>query len=152
SYEPSDHSAWTLVAQTTDAPRSQTIQVHVDPGLPRSVVHVWTTNVKSADPRTWLIQHADVHPVGGRFSYRLRPGRIYTFSTTTGQGRGTAVPPASKPMPLPYLATPDPSGEPSYLGTQDGSFEYPSGPSGPSGPSSRRAGTAVFEQTAQAIP
>ncbi len=144
SYEAPDRSAWSLVAQTTDAPKVQSITVHVDPGLPRSVVHVWTTNVKSADPSTWMSKRADVHPVHGRFSYKLSPGYIYTFSTSTGQGKGAAVSPAPRPMPLPYVATPDPSGEPRYLGAQDGAFEY--------APGAPRSPKSVFEQTARGLP
>jgi hypothetical protein len=47
-------------------------------------------------------------------------------------------------MPLPYVATPDASSEPKYLGTQDGSFEY--------APGARRSPASVFEQTARGLP
>lgn len=127
SYEPADHSAWTLVAQTTEAPRAQTIKIHVKAGLPRSVVHVWSTNLNSTSNRSWFVNRGVVHPSGGSFSYRMRPGFIYTFTTTSGQKKGTAAPPPAKAMPLPYTASPDLTGEPKWLGAQDGSFEYPSG-------------------------
>jgi hypothetical protein len=76
---------------------------------------------------------------GGRFKYQLSPGYIYTFTTLTSAGRGTAVSPHSAPMPLPYTASPDASNEPSYLGAQDGAFEY-------------LRGGSVFEQTAAGPP
>ena len=127
TYEAPNHSAWTMNVQTTDAPAAQTISIHVDRGLPRSVVHVWSTNVNSASSGTWFFHRSDVHPSGGRFSYTLEPGFIYTFTTTTGQGKGRATAPNSAPMPLPYTAMPDKSNEPADLGAQDGSFEYLAG-------------------------
>jgi hypothetical protein len=124
TYEAPDHSGWTLNVQTTDAPAAQTISVHVDRGLPRSMVHVWSTNVRSGRSGSWFVQHINVHPANGGFSYVLQPGFIYTFTTTTGQGKGRKISPSSGPMPLPYTAKPDMSNEPKDLGAQDGSFEY----------------------------
>jgi len=142
SYEAPDHSAWSLVAQTTDAPKAQTITVHVDPGLPRAVAHVWVTHIKATDPAKWFQHVGDVRLTGGSFTYKLPKASIISFTTSTGQGHGTAVPPAPKPMPLPYRAKPDPTGEPAYLGAQDGAFEYLPGASS----------AGVFEQTAVGIP
>ena len=124
TYEAPDHSGWTLNVQTTDAPAAQTISVHVDRGLPRSMVHVWSTNVRSGRSGSWFVQHINVHPANGGFSYVLQPGFIYTFTTTTGQGKGRKISPSSGPMPLPYTAKPDMSNEPKDLGAQDASFEY----------------------------
>ena len=142
SYEAPDQSAWSLVAQTTDAPKAQTITVHVDPGLPRAVVHVWITHIKSTDPATWFRHVGDVRLAGGTFRYKLPKASIITFTTSTGQGHGTTVSPAPKPMPMPYRAVPDATGEPRYLGAQDGAFEYLPGKSSP----------GVFEQTAVGMP
>src|SRR5579875_1886078 len=144
SYEPADHSAWSLVVQTTDAPAAQTIAVHVDTGLPRSAVHVWATNVRSKNPAAWFRPQPGIRPSGGRFTYRLRPGYLYTFTTTTGQGKGRGVSPAAVPMALPYVAVPDASGEPALLGPQDGAFEYPRGAAAKPGD--------YFEQTAVGLP
>jgi hypothetical protein len=128
SYEAPDRSAWTLVVQTTDAPAAQRITVRVKPGLPASAVHVWTTDIKAVrDPSQWFVDLGTVSPSHGRFGYRLLPGRIYTFTTVTGHVKGAAAAPPPVPMKLPYRAVPDASSEPSYLGPQDGSFEYPPG-------------------------
>lgn len=128
SYESPDRSAWTLVVQTTDAPKAQTMTVHIKPGLPSSAVHVWTTDIKAVhDPSQWFVDLGTVSPSHGQFRYRLLPGHIYTFTTTPGHVKGSAVSPPPAPMKLPYRAVPDASGEPAYLGPQDGSFEYPPG-------------------------
>jgi hypothetical protein len=124
SYESPDHSQWSLNLQTTDAPRTQTITVHVASDLPRAAVHVWATNVKSLNSATWFIQQPVLHPSGGSFSYQLKRGYIYTFTNMTGQGKGSAASLLSKPMPMPYKSVPDPSGEPRWFGAQDGSFQY----------------------------
>jgi Glycosyl hydrolase family 59/Galactocerebrosidase, C-terminal lectin domain len=124
TYEAPDHSAWTMVAQTSDAPVSQTITVNVDRGLPRSVVHVWSTNIRAHNARSWFVHRGDVRLTGGSFRYVLRPGYIYTFTTVRRPGKGTAVSPRSRTMPLPYTDKPDIANEPRYLGAQDGAFEY----------------------------
>jgi hypothetical protein len=135
SYESPSHNAWSLVTQTTEAPRDQTITVHVDSGLPDSAVHVWSTRLNSTKSSTWFFNRGTVHPKGGTFSYTLQPDFIYSFTTTTGQHKGGPKVPGSKTMPLPYTATPDQSNEPTYLAPQDGSFEYLPG------------STTTFEQT-----
>jgi hypothetical protein len=94
--------------------------------LPGSAVHVWTTNLNSTHSSTWFYQHPSVRLSGRSFRYTLRPGFLYTFTTTTGQKKGTYVGPGSQPMPLPYTATQDASGEPNWLGPEDGSFQYAS--------------------------
>ncbi|HXP19362.1 MAG TPA: hypothetical protein VN840_06930 [Streptosporangiaceae bacterium] len=139
TYESPGHTDWTMVVQTSQAQGAQTISVSVDPGLPRSAVHVWSTNIKSTSRRTWFVHRGDVHPAGGRFRYVLDPGYIYTFTTVVRPGKGDAVSPKSRPMPLPYQATPDASNEPMYLGAEDGAFEY-------------LADGKTFEQTAAGPP
>ena len=76
---------WSVVVETIDAKQPQHDDHH---GCRRSLgetVHVWETN----NQRTF--EHvADATPVGGKLSYTLDPDSLYTFTTTTGQGRGTA--------------------------------------------------------------
>jgi hypothetical protein len=140
SYEPRNRSAWTMVAQTSTAPRAQTITVHLAGGLPTRTVHVWSTSIGASVRIKWFAQHADVKPHAGTFSYTLSPGFIYTFTTVSNPVRTRAVPAPSAPMPLPYASSPDMSNEPAYLAPQDGAFEYQ--------PSS----TTTFEQTAVGRP
>ena len=148
-YEAPDRSGWSLVAQTSDARAPQAITVRIDGGLPSSAVHVWSTKLNGR-PRQWFARRADVHPRAGVFRYVLDPGYVYSFTTTTGQSKGVAagpagsaaapLPPRSAPMPLPYHAFPDQSGQAWALATLDGAFEYLPGSS------------TVLAQTARGAP
>ena len=69
---------------------------------------------------------SDLKPVDGKLSVTLDPDTLYTLTTTTGQGRGTAQPPAARPFPIPYAEdfSQTPVGRsPKYLADQDGAFE-----------------------------
>src|SRR6185437_6127765 len=60
------------------------------------------------------------------FSYTFDPDSLYSLTTTTGQGKGTARPPAAKPFPLPYADDFDKTQlghAAKYLSDQDGAFE-----------------------------
>ncbi len=139
TYEAPGRTAWSMVVQTNRASSRQRVTVHVDGRLGRSLVHVWSTNLRPGKPSDWFVQDASVRPRGGGFRYTLRPDYVYTFTTTTGQHKGDARIPRPRPMPLNYTARPDASGEPAELATQNGAFGY------------ARDGT-VFEQLASQSP
>jgi hypothetical protein len=139
TYMAPNRSAWSLVAQTTDARGPQTIVVHVDRGLPDSVVRVWSTNLRSHRSRSWFVRRPNARSIRRTFRYRLRPGFIYSFTTLRGVGKGRAASPRSDPMPMPYRARPDASNEPMMLEAEDGSFEY-------------LPGGSTFEQTSVGYP
>jgi Glycosyl hydrolase family 59 len=116
-----DSKAWTVVAETIDAKQPQPITLKLKGNLPATAVHVWETNGQ----RTFA-HVADVTPKNGQMTYTLDPDSLYTFSTTTGQGKGSAVPPPDRPFPLPYSdnfeSTPQ-ARAPRFLSDQDGAFE-----------------------------
>jgi hypothetical protein len=130
--------AWSTIIETTidpNQPRQEasfTVTGGVS-GLAGDTVHVWASDFNYANgsgPATWFVQQPDIHPVNGKFSIVLNPGWVYSLTTTTGQGKGTATPPAAANFPQPYtdtLATSGQAGaaddEPQYLAAQDGSFE-----------------------------
>jgi hypothetical protein len=111
---------WSVVAETIDAKQPQRVVIKIA-GLSREAVHVWETNGQ----RTF--EHvADVTPLDGIVSYTLDPDSLYTFTTTTGQGRGAAKPPVDNPFPMPYADSfddTDVARAPRYLSDQDGAFE-----------------------------
>lgn len=112
---------WSVVLETIDATHAQPVSFTLRGGLSTGAVHVWETN----DKRTF--EHvADIAVHNGRFSYTFDPDSLYSLTTTTGQGKGTATPPAAKPFPLSYrdnFETTRLHGTPRFLADQDGAFE-----------------------------
>jgi hypothetical protein len=127
-------TAWSSIIEATTAKSAQTAEFHVTGGsdLARRTVHVWASNFnRNGGPGQWFVRQPDIKPsAGGRFSLVIRPGWVYSLTTTTGQGKGTATgqPAAALPLPLSEsLATSGSAGsaddEPPYLAAQDGAFE-----------------------------
>jgi hypothetical protein len=117
---------YSTILETTTATAAQTATFTVSGGLSAGAVHVWSTNLDSQNPADYFVHSQDITPTNGTYSLTLQPGYIYTVSTTTGQGKGTANPPAKASLPLPYT---DSFSEYSngnaakYLSDQNGSFE-----------------------------
>ncbi|MBM9503513.1 ricin-type beta-trefoil lectin domain protein [Streptomyces sp. KK5PA1] len=117
---------WSTVVETTTATAAQNVTLHVTGGLSTGTVHVWATNLNSTDPAASFVHQTDLTPAGGSVSLTVQPGYVYTFSTTTGQGKGTAVSPAEHRLGLPYSDTFDtttPGQQPRYLSQMQGAFE-----------------------------
>lgn len=116
-----DRKNWSVILETIGAQHPQTVSFRLAGGLSAVAVQVWETN----DSRTFE-KVASVKPVNGRFVYKFDPGSLYSLTTTTGQGKGTAQPPSAAPFPLPYMDDFEqtPLGHsPRYLSDQDGAFE-----------------------------
>ena len=119
-------SDWSSVIETTQASAAQTVSYTITGGLSTGTVHVWSTNVNSSDPSTWFVHSTDITPVNGSFSLTLQPGYVYSLTTTTGQGKGTAASPAQGSLALPYSDNfdSDTAGQqPPYLSQVQGAFE-----------------------------
>ncbi|MBO0802052.1 MAG: hypothetical protein J2P25_03110 [Nocardiopsaceae bacterium] len=93
---------WSSIAETVGATAAQPVTYQVQGGLSTGTVHVWATNLDSSDPGDWFQHVADVRPHNGSFGLTLKPGYIYSLTTTTGQHKGTAQPPPASPWKLPY--------------------------------------------------
>ncbi len=151
SLQAADHSAWSLIVETTTASSSDELTVRVTGGLPASKVHVWWSNPTASSPTGWMTQGADITPdASGSFSMWIRPGYIYAFTTTTGQGMlRPSIPANSTTWALPYsdsfTETSAAAGTmPAMFAPQDGSFEYK--------PAGDRSGEYVVTQTTPACP
>ena len=93
---PNGHD-WSMVVETINGKQPTSMTVAIKGSLGHSTLHVWETNQK----RTF--EHVgDITPHDGSFTYTFEPDSLYTITTTTGQHKGTAVPPPSKPFPFPY--------------------------------------------------
>jgi O-glycosyl hydrolase len=93
---------YSTVYETTGATAAQTVNVKVSGGLGTGAVHVWSTDLGSGNAADYFVKQADVTPQDGSYALTLQPGRIYSVTTTTGQGKGTAASPAEHGLALPY--------------------------------------------------
>ncbi|MCW2502382.1 MAG: galactosylceramidase, partial [Actinomycetia bacterium] len=114
---------YSTIIETTTATAAQTLTAHVTGGLSAGPVHAWATNLRTGSTFTQL---ADVTPVSGAYSFTALPGYVYTLSTTSGQGKGTATSPAAHALGLPYTDSFDgyaTGREAKYLSDLQGAFE-----------------------------
>ncbi|WUH88872.1 ricin-type beta-trefoil lectin domain protein [Streptomyces sp. NBC_00433] len=117
---------YSTIYETTTASAAQTVNINVTGGLNTGTVHVWSTDLGSSSSSNWFVKQSDVTPTGGSYSLTLQPNRIYSVTTTTGQGKGTEAGPASAPLALPYTDTYDSyasRAEAKYFSDMQGSFE-----------------------------
>ncbi|WP_327002910.1 ricin-type beta-trefoil lectin domain protein [Dactylosporangium sp. NBC_01737] len=117
---------YSTIVETQDATAAQALTFSVTGGLSTGTVHVWSTNVRSSNPADHFVRGSDITPSGGTFSLTVQPGYVYSITTTTGQGKGTATSPAQGNLKLPYSDTFDgyaTGREAKYLMDQQGSFE-----------------------------
>jgi O-glycosyl hydrolase len=97
-----NNSDYSTVYETSGATAAQTVNVTVSGGLSTGTVHVWSTDMGSNNPADYFVKQADVAVANGSYSLTLQPNRIYSVTTTTGQGKGTAAGPATGGLALPY--------------------------------------------------
>ena len=117
---------YSTVIETTTATAAQTVNVTVSGGLSAGAVHVWATDVNTPGSGPQFAQQSTITPVNGAYSLTVQPGYIYTLTTTSGQGKGTATSPAQGTLGLPYSDNfdSDTAGQqPPYLSQQQGAFE-----------------------------
>ncbi len=129
SFVRGDRSAWsTIVEATAGVKTTQRADFSVmgGHGLAGRQVHVWASDFNpGSSPARWFRRLGDIKPKRGRFSLTIKPGYVYSLTTTTGQGKGTASAPRPARLRLPYhsrLAT-GADGEPSQLAPEDGAFQ-----------------------------
>ncbi len=120
---------WSTIIEATTATAAQqvTFDVTGGNGLANMTVHEWSSNFdfSTDSPSQWFVQQPDITPVNGQFTVTIQPGHVYSFTTTTGQGHGTATGPAPSDLQLPYSndLSSGADGAPTMLDAQDGSFE-----------------------------
>lgn len=117
---------YSTIIETTEAPAAQTLTFTVAGGLSTGTVRVRATNLRSGNPSEHFVPAADLTPVNGRYSLTVRPGFLYSLSTTTGAGKGTATGPAPAIMGLPHRDSFDgyaTGAEAKYLMDMQGAFE-----------------------------
>jgi Glycosyl hydrolase family 59 len=119
-------SDYSTIIETMDATAAQTVNINVTNGLSTGTVHVWSTNVNSSNANDYFVKQSDITPSNGAYSLTIQPGYVYSITTTTGQGKGTATSPAQGSLTLPYTDTFEsetPSQDAKYFTDMNGSFE-----------------------------
>lgn len=105
------------------------VKIAIGSGLKNGPVYVWKSNEKEqfSKQRTLRVHNHSI-------DIELDSNSIYTFTSTTGQTKGTfGAPPASKRFPFPYAENFDNyvAGEtPKYFSDQKGTFETCKSPKG----------------------
>ena len=125
SIAPQDLSELTVVLETSQATADQSVAIHVDPHLPARPLHVWVSDLQSADDREHFISSCSAAPVDGVVRLRLEPHRLYTLTTVSGGGKGAVTSPGALPFPMPYrndFEQDTPGREARYLANQHGAF------------------------------
>ena len=125
SAKSSNGSDWSAVVDMSVASTAQTLSMTVL-NLPATTLHVWSTNVLSANNPDWFVQGQDITPTNGTFTFTAQPGYIYSFTTTTGQAKGTESPGSAAELALPYtdnFASGTVGNLPKYTADMDGAFE-----------------------------
>jgi hypothetical protein len=126
SLKSTDGTDYSTIIETTTATSAQTVNVNVSGGLSTGTVNVWATDVNSPGSGPQFAQQASITPSGGSYSLTVQPGYIYTLTTTSGQGKGTASSPRQGGLALPYSDSFDSDTvgqQPPYLAQQQGAFE-----------------------------
>jgi hypothetical protein len=121
-----NRSDYSTIIETMDATAAQQVTFSVTGGLSTGTVRVWATNVRSTNPADFFVHTNDITPSGGSYSLTVQPGFVYTVTTTTGPGKGTATSPGQGNLGLPYADSYDSYAighEAKYLMDQQGAFE-----------------------------
>src|SRR2546421_184738 len=135
---------WSTVIETMDATAAQTFTSSVTVSLSVGQVHFWSTRVCSTSTSDYFVHASDL--AGGSFTLTLQPGYVYSISTTTGAGKGTATSPAAGSLALPYTDSYDgyaAGREATYLADMQGAFEV-------TGCGAGRGGRCVRQMTPRA--
>ena len=122
-----DGHDYSVIIETTGAKADQTIDFRIAGALSHGAVHVFATNLESAKSEDWFIRQPDTIPANGTFSITLKPGHLYSLTTTKGQTKGHhPTPPPSATLPLPYrddFQSYDIGQTPRFFSDQTGAFE-----------------------------
>ena len=112
---------YSVIVETIDASAGQTLSMQLAGGISKGTVHVWRSN-----RRTQFVRLADVTPSEGRWQTAVDSDSIYSFTTTSGQGNGTARGPDPSAFPFPHREDFEgysPRATPRYFSDQGGIFE-----------------------------
>ena len=103
---------YSFIAETKNASGPQTLQLKLGGELKKNTLCCWYSNEDEQ-----FVRARDLKVKGGTLTITLQPGTVYSFSTTSGQQKGTFDGiPGQAPFPIPYQDGFDAYGEPSQWG------------------------------------
>ena len=103
---------YSFIVETKNASGPQTLQLKLGGELKKNTLCCWYSNEDEQ-----FVRARDLKVKGGTLTITLQPGTVYSFSTTSGQQKGTFDGiPGQTPFPIPYQDGFDAYGEPSQWG------------------------------------
>jgi hypothetical protein len=121
---------WSVILETMDATAPTTFTFVETGGIFEGPVHVWGSSFAAGSTSAnWFVKQPDITPTGCTFTFIAQPNSLYSFTSTTGQAKGSTTPPASATFAIPYTdsfesytvgAMPN---IPKYFSTVEGAFE-----------------------------
>jgi Glycosyl hydrolase family 59 len=118
---------YSTVVETTTATVESTMIFKFGDNFVERPVAVWATNLRSMRTEDQFVHITDLHlDATGSFTFNLRPGYVYTFSTLATAGKGDAAAPPAHPLDLPYRDNFNHykvGGEARYVSDMQGAFE-----------------------------
>jgi len=110
---------WSIIVITG---QREKIQINIAEGLKTGHVHVWKSTASEQ-----FVEQTALHLKNNSLELELEPDAVYTFTSTTGQQKGSyGVPPERKPFPCPFAEDFESyrTGEtPRFFSDQKGTFE-----------------------------
>jgi hypothetical protein len=122
-----DGGEYSSIVETAAAKEPSLLTFSVGGNPATKPVQVWATNIDGNSDHDFFVHLPELNADGtGRYQFKLLPGYVYTFSTVTGAGKGTATAPPPSELRLPYSENFEGyqvGQEARYLSDMQGSFE-----------------------------
>ncbi len=93
---------YSIIVETVSAGGDQSFTFTPSSDLKTGPVHVWRTDLGSNNSADYFAQQTDLMAANGAYTLTLNKNCLYTFTTTTGQAKGSTTPPADHAMAIPY--------------------------------------------------
>ncbi len=99
-----DGNDFSIIIEALDAKVVQRAMFSVKDNFPADSVYVWETNMRSKSKEDYFVNKGAVAIENGEFDLTVKPGFVYSITTTMGQSKGTAKPNSTmaEMMELPY--------------------------------------------------
>lgn len=99
-----DGNDFSTIIEALDAKVEETATFSVRGGLRTDSVHIFATNMRSLNKSDYFVDNGATYLEKGEFELTIKPGYVYSLTTTTGQKKGMAKPNArlADQMELPY--------------------------------------------------